>query len=109
MTHVEHDCCPPADHPIDEPPLDGPALDTLKARIEAAAAGPYHFENGLPTAEGSRSGTLQACTAAKVGVIIRDVARNDRPGGFDALTVNDAPEAQEIRDFVEAIVLEDMY
>jgi hypothetical protein len=68
-----------------------------------------HVEDGTPTAEGSLSGTLQVCTASKEGVVLRDVARNDGPGGLDIVTVNDAPEAQQILDFVESLVSVDMY
>jgi hypothetical protein len=109
LTHVEHDCCPPADHPIDEEPLPAEALADLLDRIEAASHGALHVEEGTPTAEGSLSGTLQVCTAAGAGVILRDVARNDTAGGLDVVTVNEAAPALEIRQFVEAIVTQDMY
>jgi hypothetical protein len=108
LSHVEHDCCPPTDHPIDEPQLSADDLALLTARIEAAGQAPTHVEDGMPSAEGSLSGTLQVCTADKEGVILRDVARNDA-GGPDIVTVNDATEAQQIRDFVESIVNVDMY
>ncbi|NUP14300.1 MAG: hypothetical protein HOW73_50355 [Polyangiaceae bacterium] len=109
VTHVEHTCCPPTDTPVDDEPIAGAELEDLLALIEAAAAGPFHAEDGTASAEGSLSGTLQVCTAAKVGVIIRDVARDDAGNGLDDVTVNESDEAGEIRTFVEGEVDQDMY
>src|SRR5262249_788518 len=107
LDHVEHGCCPPADRVVDDAPLSSSERQELKALIEGAAKGTTHVEDGHPTAEGSLSGTLQACTSGNVGSLLRDFARND--AGLDIVTVNNAPEAKQILDLVEAIVEQDMY
>jgi len=109
ITHIEHDCCPPTDHPMDEGPVAD--LAALKAQIEAASHGTLHVEDGQPSSAGSMSGTLQACTSAKEGIILRDIARGAGmdESSPDIVTVNEAPEVQQIRDFVDAVVTQRMY
>ncbi len=95
----------------EHPALDAAALTQLRADLEAAAVGPYRTMAGQSTSLGSSAGSFEACSAARSGLIVRNITRAPAPeaGSFDEVVLNESAAAARLLDLAHGYTEEDMY
>lgn len=88
-------------------PLSNSELATLRAAIQAAALGDVDESDGEATSYGSGTAELIALHGAEP-VVITQVQRDTDGDGHDEVAQNTAPEAEQIRALVDALVEHDV-
>ena len=103
IVHSERTCCPPTTNQIPEQSLSADDLQHLIDLIQKVSTGAIEVKEGEVTSEGGLSGSL-VVYAGGSAVVVRSITRSQIPDGRDTISVNLAPEAQEIEEIVKRYV-----
>ena len=78
----------------------GSDLDRVRLNLSDVDSGAYTFENEEITALLASEGSVTACTAALLRVLLADKARRARSFSIQGLSLNDTAQIQAIKDLL---------